>query len=231
MQKKLLIVALAAMSACSWASGAVVSSWGFEGLDLPNTPGTNPPTPTTGSYLADIGTGSISGTHASAATVWSTPVGNGTIDALSSNNWGLGDFYEFTSDTTGFSGIEVIFDQTGSNTGPRDFKLQYSTTGIGGPYVDAGNYALGAITFNSVTGVATSPPRFSFDLSAITALDNNPSASFRLTTTSTTSIAGGTVGTGGSSRIDNLVVQTVPEPTALGLATVVGTGLLVRRRK
>ncbi|HRK29793.1 MAG TPA: PEP-CTERM sorting domain-containing protein [Tepidisphaeraceae bacterium] len=233
MQKKLMFVALAALSASSWASGAVVSGWSFEALTLPNTPGTTPPAPSAGSFLSDTGNGTMSGTHASAATVWSTPAGNGTAKALSSNNWGVGDYYEFTSDLTGFEDVIVTFDQTGSGTGPRDFKLQYSSTGIAGPYIDAGSYALTLITFNAVTGVNTTPPRFLFDLSAITALDDNANAAFRITTTSAVSINGAAVGTGGTGRIDTVLVEAseIPEPGTLALAGMASAGLLIRRRK
>ena len=62
--------------------------------------------------------------------VWSNPAGNGSAKSLSSNNWATGDYYQFTltiSDSE-FSGLGLSvyrFDQTGSNTGPKDFQLSY----------------------------------------------------------------------------------------------------------
>jgi hypothetical protein len=64
-------------------------------------------------------------------------------------------------------------------------------------------------------------------------VDNQASVWFELIDTSTTSANGGTVGTGGTDRVDNFDVYVVPEPTSLSLLG--GFGLLawtlIRRRK
>jgi hypothetical protein len=77
---------------------------------------------------------------------------------------------------------------------------------------------------------------FSYDLSSITALDDDSSVVFRIVDDSTTSINGGTVATSGTDRIDNFVVSgtadAVPEPSSMALTAVGGLlGLVTIRRK
>lgn len=218
----------------SFASAAVVVSYSFDGLTLPATAGTTPPTPSAGSYAADVGTGAFTGLHASAATVWSTPAGNGTAKTVSSNNWGVGDYYQFSANLTGVTGVQVQYDQTGSGTGPRDFKVQYSTDGTTFNDLAGGAYALTLVTFNAGTAVTTTPPRFLFDFSAITALNNNANAAFRIVDTSTVSINAGAIGTAGTGRVDTILIgnnlAVSPEPTTLA-ALAGGVMMIARRRK
>jgi hypothetical protein len=58
---------------------------------------------------------------------------------------------------------------------------------------------------------------WSFDLSGITALDNQSNVYFRLNDSSNTSANGGTVGTAGTDRVDNFTISAtaVPEPATL----------------
>jgi hypothetical protein len=203
------------------AHAAVMAQWTFE---------TSVPT-TAGPHAAEGGTGSALGFHASASTVYSNPAGNGSLESFSSNFWAVGDYYQFTTNSTGFEGIAITFDQTGSNSGPRDFKLQYSNDGI--TFTDFASYSLpgpSAITWNTSTPVVPASTSFSFDLSAITALDNDSSIFFRLTNTTTVAINGGTVATGGTGRVDNVVIATIPEPTTALLGALGCLALLRRRR-
>jgi hypothetical protein len=217
------------------APAAVISSWGFEALTTTNTGIT--PIPSAGSLLSDTGNGEFLGVHLSGATVWSNPVGNGSTKSISSNNWSVGDVWQFTSNTTGFNGIMIMFDATSSNTGPRDFKVQYSTTGALGTYTDApgATYTLVNSAFSGGSQQFTTPPRFLFDFSTIPALDNNANVAFRLVDTSATAVNGGAVGTAGTSRIDNVIVGTnlvIPEPaSAAGLLTWIGLTLVASRRR
>src|SRR5580765_8471214 len=113
------------------AAGTVLASWGFEGVTTTNT-GTSPVV-SVGSAAADSGAltagSAFTAFHTSTATAWSNPVGNGSAKSLSSNNWGVGDYFQFSFSTTGFNASNRTWDQTGSATGPRDFKIQYSTNG------------------------------------------------------------------------------------------------------
>src|SRR6478672_8109124 len=116
-------------SVASLASATVLDDWTFENITISSAPGSSPVL-TAGSRKADSGaqtTGSaFDGFHASSATVWSQPAGNGSPRSLSSNNWAVGDYLQFSFSTSGFSGISLTWDQVGNANGPRDFKVQYS---------------------------------------------------------------------------------------------------------
>jgi len=171
-------------------------------------------------FSPEIGSGSASAFHAGSATVWSTPAGNGSTKSFSANTWATGDYFQFVVSSIGYSGLSVSFDQMGSNTGPKDFGLAYSTDGT--TFTQFGTYSLINGGWSAGTPVVTTS--YSFDLSSITALNNTSAVYFRLIDISTTSINGGTVAAGGTGRVDNFAVTTVPEPSAM--AIVGGFGLL-----
>lgn len=202
------------------AHAAVIAQWTFE-ASVPTT---------AGPHAAEVGTGSALGFHASTST-YSNPAGNGSTESFSSNTWAVGDYYEFTTNSTGYEGITVSFDQTGSNTGPRDFKIEYSIDGT--TFTDFDTYSLPgppAVAWSTSTPVVPASTSFFFDLSSIAALDNDSSIYFRLTNTSTTSINGGTVASGGTGRVDNVVIATIPEPTTILLGALGFLAILRRRR-
>lgn len=94
-------IILVATSMCVTLTQAqvVIAKWTFE---------TSPPadlfdSATIGSIAADEGTGTALGSHASAATDWTTPSGNGSANSLSSNTWAVGDYCQFSLETTGYS--------------------------------------------------------------------------------------------------------------------------------
>jgi hypothetical protein len=155
------------------------------------------------------------------------------LESFSSNNWSVGDYYEFQTSTTGFfaaDNLGIIFDQTGSSTGPRDFKFQYSTDGSTFTDYPSGNYSLLNISWSSVAPVVDTTT-FEFDISDIPALQNAPSVYFRLVNTSTTSISGGTVASTGTGRVDNFhlvedfVAPPPPPPPELAIAGDLVMGL------
>src|SRR5205085_326945 len=107
-------------------SQTTIAKWTFEAVTTTNT-GTTPSV-SVGSVTADQGTqtagSAFTGNHASASTTWSNPAGNGSTKSLSSNNWAINDYYQFSFSMTGYNSLSITFDQTGSSTGPRDFKIQ-----------------------------------------------------------------------------------------------------------
>ena len=164
---------------------------------------------TAGPHAPEVGFGSGLGFHAGAST-YSNPTGNGSTESFSSNNWVIGDYYQFQIATTNYTDINISFDHISSGTGPRDFIVQYSTDGsifttfggTGGTYVVIEN--AGANTWASGSHNANS--YYAVDLSSITALNNQATVYFRLVDNSTTSTNGGIVASGGTSRVDNFTV-------------------------
>ena len=224
----LLSILLSTVGVSQIASADTLALWTFE---------VSPPADLTDSatiagLLADSGTGTASGVHASAATDWSTPSGNGSANSLSANTWAIGDYFQFSTTTVGFEGVKVGWAQTSSGTGPGEFTLAYQVNG--GGYTDYLNYTVlpnqaGAPGLGTWGGTEITGYNYLVDLSAITALANASTVDFRLVMRTTAdSTPPGAVAAGGTSRVDNFVVTatpvSVPEPSAL--AIVGGFGLL-----
>lgn len=224
MTTRVFLAAIAAGVAgiASTANADILANWTFE---------TSAPA-TAGPFAAEAGNNAASsfasGFHAGAST-YSSPVGNGSSKSFSSNTWAIGDYYQFTTNTVGYSGIAIQWDQTSSNTGPRDFKLSWSTNGttftdIGSTYAVLANVTPNA--WNSTTGFAiyTNGPT-----SGPAALNNQSTVYFRLTMVTNVSANGTTVAAGGTDRVDNVIITgTVPAPGAMAL---VGLGGLIAARR
>lgn len=230
-----LTAALAAASIFS-AKADIIADWTFQTSASTNNiigPGKTPGTTQSG-VSADIGFGTASASHASASTAWSTPSGNGSTNSWSANNWAAGDYFQFSVSTLGFSSINVSYDQTGSSTGPGLFIFEYSTDGLNFTSFGATN----TISLSTWTpGTFMSGFTFSYDLSAISALNNASSVFFRVLDTAPTTggaINGGNVGTSGTDRIDNFLVNglvSVPEPSSVALCLVGGFAFLAALRR
>lgn len=221
-----VLATIASLAIGTYAHAAVIATWTFE-TSIPTTAG--PLTP-------EVGAGSGTALHASGATIYSNPAGNGSAESWSSDKWAVGDYYQFqvaTNGPTTFQNIMVSWDQTGSGTGPRDFGIFYSTDGtnftqFGSDYTVLLNGAPNSAW--SVGAGVQAAYHYTRDLSGITGLNNQAAIYIRLATRSTTSINGGTVATAGTGRIDNVTIEATPEPTTLAL---LGLGALAafRRRR
>lgn len=224
------VLTVASLVILTSTAQAQIAQWTFE----TNTPADLTNSTTISGIAANTGTGTASGVHASAATDWTTPAGNGSANSLNSNTWGIGDYYQFQTASTGFENIIVTFDQTRSGTGPASFDFQYSTDGTNFTtftgYTVLENSTANGGTWNGTT--ASTNYNFSYDLSAIDTLEDDASIFFRLTSTVTTATAG-------TNRVDNFTVTgsaivTVPEPGTFALVLpalgVLGVAL-ARRRK
>ena len=182
-----------------------IAKWTFDAVTL-TSPGSSAVI-SAGSAVADQGlqtSGSLfSATHTGAATIWTTPAGNGSTKSVTSDRWAVGDFYQFKVNTSNYHDLAIAFDQTGSNTGPSTFKVQYSLNGI--TYSDLGSTYV--VTNDGWSGTSyKSISNKSFDLSALSSLNNKAEVYFRIVDTNTTAINGTTVATGGTNRIDNFVI-------------------------
>jgi uncharacterized protein len=213
----LMLMALPMQSA--QAATTIIALWTFES---PNTPAGATAAIYPNAIAPSTGAGNAGGVHTSASTAWSAPVGNGSASSFSSNNWSVGNYYQFSISSAGFTGISVSWDQTGSGTGPRDFRLAYSTDGTN--FTDFYSYSLPSPAVSWSSGSTSLATKFSSDLSSVTALDNQPSIYFRLIDNSATSITGATVATGGTGRVDNFTVRGTGDPAPFVAATVPANG-------
>ena len=237
MKKQILAILLVRVFVLSHAKADVIADWTFQTSASTNNiigAGLTPATTQSG-VLADIGAGTASAKHASSS-AWSIPAGNGSANSWSVNTWTVGDYFQFQVNASAFQNITVSFDQTGSSTGPRDFGLYYSTDGTSFTQFGANYTLLVNGSPNAPWNGTTANPIFSysFDLSTITALNNSSADYFRLVDQTTTSIGNGTVGTGGTDRVDNFEVNgvsSVPEPSSLAIGTVCGIGFLMTLRR
>jgi len=167
--------------------------------------------------------------------LYSTPAGDvdltlaptisSSIHSYSANGWSVGDYWQFETSTLGFTGVTVAWDQTGSNTGPRDFQLSYSLDGSTFTAIGSG-YSLAFASWNTTAALGNNESG-----NPAGAADNQATVYFRITDTSTTSIAGGAIGTAGTDRVDNFTVMGVPEPSTIVLVCSGLVGLLALRRR
>lgn len=196
------------VTGCAWAQ---IAKWTFEGVTTTNTG--NSPIFSVGSAVADAGSqtgGSLcTAFHADALTVWSNPAGNGSGKSISSNHWGIGDYYQFLFNTTGYQDISITWDATGSATGPRDFKVQYSTDGS--VFTDAtginSTYQLTGEAWSTIPANYNPASTRTLDLNFVTALNNNATVYIRLVVTSAIAINSGAVAIAGTSRVDDFTVN------------------------
>lgn len=128
-------------------------------------------------------------------------VGGATTRAATATGWDGGTntkYWQVSFTTEGYSDITVSSKQFGSNTGPRDFKLQYRV-GAGGAWTDVtgANITVGN---NWTTGVLA-------DVALPSACDNQEEVFLRWIMTSNTSINNNAVAGGGTSRIDDIIIE------------------------
>ncbi|MDT8858861.1 thermonuclease family protein [Alkalihalobacillus sp. MEB130] len=122
--------------------------------------------------------------------------------AINANNWHtLDESYwlaEFT--TEGYEEIRLSSKHFGSNTGPRDYTVEYSLDGETWTTIPGTNLTVG----NNWTSARLE------DVVIPEEADDQPSVFVRWLNTSDVSINGGTVGNAGTNRIDDIIIQGVP---------------------
>jgi hypothetical protein len=210
------------------ASAALIAGWTFES-SIPAT---------AGSHVAELGlqagTAPASGFHATGTTTYSNPVGNGSNESFSSNNWTtIGDYYQFQVNLAGYNSATITWDQTRSSTGPSAFDLQYSIDGstfntIGSYTVLNNAAAAGPPVVPGAWNSTTNYPVYTFGPTSLTAaVDNQATVYVRLRSRATAA-------SGGTNRVDNVLInaQQIPEPSAFALLGLsVARITFVRRRK
>lgn len=107
-------------------------------------------------------------------------------------------YWEVELNAEGYQDIMVSSKQQSSNTGPRDFKLQYRI-GSGGTWTDAPGGAT-TVANNFTSGVLN-------DLPLPSACHDQPSLFLRWIMYSNSAVDGGIVGSTGTSRIDDIFIK------------------------
>ena len=130
--------------------------------------------------------------------------------------------------TGGNNGGYIVFSIAGTKLMNLDVSYATQTSGATGFIAQTLSYSTDGTNFTNFGSKSPIPAAFGkvdFDLSSVTAINNQATVYFKLAFTGATSAAG-------NNRIDNLQVNTVPEPTTVlgGLLLVVGTGWSQRRR-
>lgn len=223
------------MKNCIIALGAIVALAGSaQAADLAvftfeaSIPTTGGPHSAEGGVFQPIS--QATGVHADALTIFSNPVGNGSGESFSSDRWATGDYYQIKTSTAGYNNIAISFDQTRSSTGPSTFDLLWSSDGVNfASLIDnysviqnsaapagAGAWSSGGAR-NPAYLIAAALPAGASDLGMIW---------FRIQSDFPTGA------TGGTNRIDNVVVtgDLIPTPGAVALMGFAGLAAARRRR-
>jgi hypothetical protein len=164
--------------------------------------------------------GVIAQTNATYTTGFGNNSENST-PATSYNTWTSGSgskYWQVSFVTTGMSNLKFSSAQRGSNTGPRNFKVQFSLTGNTNDWTDV----IGAtITVTNPSG--SNPWAALSNVSLPSVCDNQPLIYLRWIMTSNTSINNSTVGDGGTSQIDNIVVTGTQTVNDLVVTPIAGS--------
>jgi hypothetical protein len=135
----------------------------------------------------------------SSGSIVSSSGASGTDFSASTNTWTAANkFWEISVNTSGYKNIKVSSQQIASNTGPRDFKIQYKV-GAGGTYTDVTGGTV--LVANNWTSGAVN------NLALPEACDNQALVYVRWIPTSTTAVNGSPIAAGGTSRIDNIYIK------------------------
>jgi hypothetical protein len=223
-----LAAIVAASTVAASASSALVAGWSIT-TAFPTGAGNVPTGNTYSVGVADQGAqtagSSLSSFHALAAATYTSPAGNGSQYAFSSNNWSIGDYYEARVSTLGFNDpISVSWDQARSSTGPAAFELIFSVNG-GTTWNFVANYTVLQSGGGGAPGTWSSSTYNALYTHSMNLVGAENAAELIVRFRST--VAGAATG---SNRIDNVSIfsTAVPAPGAIALLGVAG---LVSGRK
>ncbi len=124
-----------------------------------------------------------------------------TTSSASANNWDNGSgikYWQVELSSKGFNNLKLYSKQKSSDTGPKNFKVQYSLGGSSWTDVSGGNVTVLNDSFASGTVSNLTLP---------SEMDNKDSVYLRWIMTSDISAGGGSVGSSGTNRIDDIVIR------------------------
>ena len=164
--------------------------WNFSGV-----PSGEEPFPATGGELAGVPGMGLS-CNASGAYAYAT-------SSLNKAGWSLGNYWQLKLSTEGWADLSISFDSRSSGTGPRDFKVAYSTDGTN--FVDLSPYSISTTSLSTVVG----------NLALPSAANNVSALYIRMILTSTTSQRAGTgtypatdtIQSGGVNNVNNVIIK------------------------
>ncbi|MCL6261050.1 chitobiase/beta-hexosaminidase C-terminal domain-containing protein [Aquiflexum sp. TKW24L] len=135
--------------------------------------------------------------------------GTGT-SAKNANGWqeavGIDKYWQVKVNTIGFESLSISSKQQGSNTGPKDFRIDYSLDGEVWAALPGGSISVSSLNFNS--GTVTSLP-------IPAAASNQETVFLRWIKSTNVSINGGTVASTGTNRIDDIFIEGIAIGEAL----------------
>ena len=199
--------------------------------DLAVFAGTEPETIAEWNYTAVPSSATVPSTGATASSSAVLTNFKGETPTYSSNSlciaggWEAGSrYWQISLSTQNYKNIQLSFQTRSSGTGPRDFKVEYSTSG--------------ALTFNDFANntYANTGSLTNHTIALPTEAENRGTLLVRFTMANTTSVGGGTVAGTGTSNINNIVVTgtktdgtTIAQARALSVGTqATVTGVVTR---
>jgi hypothetical protein len=194
-----------------------VAEWNFENAAKRVAP--NLPYTADAGTAANVNTAPLSLAGGPVFTAWVAGSGGGGTFAPNSNMWtAAGDkYWQTVLNTTGYANLLLSSRQQSSNTGPRNFQVEYSLNGSTWTAVPGAAIVV-ANNFNS--GVLT-------NIALPAACNNQPTLYLRWLQVGTTAVNGSPVAGAGTNRIDDIrITGAAPvsgSGTAAGAAFPVGT--------
>jgi MYXO-CTERM domain-containing protein len=169
-------------------------------------------------------------------TSYTSPAGNGSTYAFSSNVWKAGDYYQASFSGTGYTDLSFSWDFTRSQTGPATWTVIMSLDG-------GSNWSTLVSSYTAIINAAspqgsgawttsTYNPAYSSNIALGAIADNAGSILVRVQATVDSVNGSGVYQAGGTARIDNVMIYSgpVPAPGAIALLGVAGLAGLRRRR-
>ncbi|MHA6529662.1 choice-of-anchor I family protein [Paenibacillus sp. BAC0078] len=206
----MLLTMLPVSNSVHAATAVTVAEWDFVNnpdatKTLTSFPATSavadPSTVTLTTYMGENGTGGRISTYTA------------TNKSISLNGWDDGantKYWQIALSTAGYEHLKLAFGSYGSSTGPKEFKLQYSTDQVTYTDVQDGAYVNTATLAKS-----------EFTLPAD--VDDKSKVYLRLLQTSNVSISGGTVGATGTSRMADIKITGEQKADSTTVAAVVAS--------